>query len=108
MAKFIQDRVARVPSQNVRSTGGFVALVLGGAHWIGVDSAQFQNLDGGGSHRDVNLPPPLTSVGAWFRICNKGGTHTLVVKKPDTTTLVTIAAGDTAVVFCSGFDWAFS
>ena len=56
MAKFIQDRVARVPSQNVRSTGGFVQLTLAGNHGVSTDSAQFQVLDPDGGARDVYLP----------------------------------------------------
>ena len=106
MAKFIQDRVARVPSQNIRCTGGSVTAVIGGTLALSTDAAQFQVLDGGGSDRDVLLPDVTTSAGAWFRIYNNGGSNDLVVKAGPTTILS--LPNDASVFFiCDGFTWSW-
>ncbi len=106
MAKFIQDRVARVPSQNIRCTGGFAGITLTGSHAIFEGSAQFQILDGGGSDRDVYLPDVTTSAGAWFRVFNAGGTNALVFKS-GTTPILSQPANSAVFYVCDGFNWSF-
>lgn len=105
MAKFIQDRVARVPSQNIRCTGGSATITLTGPHALGTDAAQFQILDGGGSDRDVHLPDVTTSAGAWFRIANDGGTNNLVVKSGGVT-VISLPPDAPAFFVCDGFTWS--
>ena len=105
MAKFIQDRVARVPSQNIRCTGGSATITLTGPHALGTDAAQFQILDGGGSDRDVYLPDVTTSAGSWFRVYNEGGTNNLVVKAG--ASIIFTQPADSAVFYvCDGFTWS--
>lgn len=108
MAKFIQDRVARVPSQNVRSTGGFLQLTLAGNHGISTDSAQFQVLDPDGAARDVYLADVSRSAGAWFRFTNIGGAGgTLEIKTgPGAPALISLANNESIFMVCNGFNWS--
>ena len=107
MAKFIQDRVARVPTQNIRSSQGFVELALTGNHGLGIDAAQFQILEPNGSDRDVYLPPASVSLGAWFRIMNAGGggDDLLVKTEPGGPTIMTIANLEAGFLVCNGVSW---
>lgn len=105
MAKFIQDRVARVPSQNIRSTGGWAQTVLSGDTGLGVTSAQFQKLDGGGANRNVHLPGVAESAGVWFFVSNVGGSHDLVFLEGGVT-VISLPSDEDGFLVCDGFNWA--
>ena len=105
MPKFIQERVARVPSQNQRVTGGYLELALGGNHVLSLDSAQFQVLDPGAAHRDVFLPDATYCQGGWFWIRNIGGGNNLVIKN-GVVTVATVSSGAGWHFVSNGIDWS--
>ena len=108
MPKFIQDRVARVPSQNIRSTGGYAFEVLAGPKGLDTTSPQFQLLDPDGGNVDLYLPPVDLSTGAWFRVGNVGGALGTLEIKTDPAAPAILALPNNAGVFlvCDGFSWA--
>lgn len=63
----------------------------------------FQIIDGGGSNRDVTLPPEKS--GRVYMIANVGASHDLDLKKNDGSAIGSIAHGVTAWVVCDGTDW---
>lgn len=64
----------------------------------------FQIIDGGGVNRDVTLPAEKS--GRVYMIKNAGASHDLNLKKSDGSTSVgTIAHGESAWVVCDGVDW---
>ena len=105
MAKFIQERVARVPMQGARATGGVVHLTLAGAHSISLSSAQFQAIDPDGSHRDIAIVPASSAPNAWFYIRNTGGAGGNLLVKDGAATVATIPNGIAAFVISDGTNW---
>lgn len=71
------------------------------------DDATLQVLDPGGGDTDVLLPAEADSEGLCFIIHNNAGAvESLIVKEDsDTTTIATVADGETAILVCDGTTW---
>lgn len=85
----------------------FESRTLAGEYVIAVTSPTVQILDPGGAGRDVLLPAEASSRGLIFIIFNSAdAAEALTVKEDsDTTTIVTIAQNEGAIVFCDGVTW---
>ena len=76
-----------------------VTLVLG-------TSARFQQLDPGGSHRNVTLPAVTNNAGLDYVIVNKAdAAENLVVKNAGGSTIITINQAEVGWVFTDGTSW---
>jgi hypothetical protein len=71
------------------------------------EDATLQVLDPGGGDTDVLLPAEASSEGLVFIFHNNAGAvESLIIKEDsDTTTIATVADGETAVVVCDGTTW---
>ena len=80
---------------------------LAGEYTLDVDSPTVQVLDPGGASRDVLLPAEADAENLIFVIFNAAdASENLVVKEDsDTTTIVTIAQNEGAILHCNGTDW---
>ena len=83
----------------IAQPGAFEAATAAGDITLTGLSAQYQAIDPGGSHRNVDLPAP--NDGAWYWIANKAdGAENLVVRQADaSTTLATLNQSDTALFY---------
>ena len=70
-----------------------------------LSNALFVDPNTASAAEDLLLPPEATSKGRWFKISNTGGEAITVKEDSDTTTIVTIDAGETGVVHCNGTTW---
>ena len=89
--------------KHIQFLGGVRVASITGDDTLTVASSTFQVLDGGGSDYDVNLP--AEEEGIYFWITNAGATNALVVKNDAAATIVSLAAGEAALVVCDGTDW---
>ena len=89
--------------KHIQFLGGVRVASITGDDTLTVASSTFQILDGGGSDYDVNLP--AEEEGIYFWITNAGATNALVVKNDAAATIVSLAAGEAALVVCNGTDW---
>jgi len=83
--------------------GGVQNATVSGDVDLDDKSSLFLFIDGGVADRDVNLP--VEKNGRVYHIKNNGSTNALVVKDVAASTIVTLAAGQSAWIVCDGTDW---
>lgn len=89
--------------KHIQFLGGVNVDTISANETLTVSSSTFQVLDGGGADFDVNLP--AEEEGIYFWITNAGATNALVVKNDAAATIVSLTAGQAALVVCDGTDW---
>jgi len=93
----------RIPRPLLLEGGVESKTIAGDVEIVDKDSL-FQIIDGGGVDRAVTLPNEKS--GRVYMIANVGSSHNLNLKKSDGSTSVgTIAHGESAWVVCDGVDW---
>lgn len=86
--------IPRIRDANTETMGGTVVLTAA--------SAYHQNLDPGGSARELDLPSGTGTQGGEVMITNTGGEVITVKQSDSSTTLITLAAGESALLLCNG------
>lgn len=92
----------------VRFKDGAELLTLAAAATFTRKTANILNVDPGGSARDITLPAEAESNGLFFFIKNVADAkESLTIKNDAPATVVVLAQGQSALVFCDGTTWRY-